>query len=102
MTGREALVSLITETLEIPPEKAITFLNALRDKGYVCVPATPTGPMVSASWAEALAENAVGVWETMIGVWEGVLTAEGIPKEEAEQNRRASDIPENGSSRSKL
>jgi hypothetical protein len=41
----------------------------------------------SAAWAEALAENATDVWKAMIGVWEGVLTAVGIPKQEAPRLR---------------
>jgi hypothetical protein len=55
-------------------------VQALRAKGYVCVPVNPTADMRTGAWAEALAENAAGVWEAMIGVWEGVLTARGIPK----------------------
>jgi hypothetical protein len=62
----------------------------------VCVPMNPTQDMVSGAWADALAENAAGVWEAMIGVWEGLLTAEGIPIQEAVQ-RRVSDTPETDS-----
>jgi len=55
-------------------------LDAIRKAGYVCVPREPTKDMLDAAWADALAEDAIGVWSTMIGVSEGNLTAEGIPK----------------------
>jgi hypothetical protein len=34
----------------------------------VCVPMNPTGAMLKAAWADALGEDALGVWKTMIGV----------------------------------
>jgi hypothetical protein len=37
--------------------------------------------MLDAAWADALGEDASGVWRTMIGVSEGNLTREGIPVE---------------------
>ncbi len=70
MTGREA-IEKVTESL-IVAEK-------LSEMGFVCVPRQPTQALLDAAWAEALAENAAGVWDMMIGVSEGKLTAEGIP-----------------------
>ena len=35
----------------------------------VLVPRHPTKEMIEAAWAEALAEDAVGVWKEMIDAW---------------------------------
>jgi hypothetical protein len=37
---------------------------------YVLVPRVPTREMLDAAWADALAEDAAGVWAEMIGVAE--------------------------------
>jgi hypothetical protein len=34
------------------------------------VPRNPTKEMIDAAWADALAEDAVGVWRAMIECWE--------------------------------
>lgn len=35
----------------------------------VLVPRTPTKEMLEAAWADALGEDAVGVWRSMIDCW---------------------------------
>ncbi len=35
----------------------------------ILVPRTPTKEMLEAAWAEALAEDAAGVWKAMIDAW---------------------------------
>jgi hypothetical protein len=37
---------------------------------YVMVPRKPTEKMISAAWADALAEDAIAVWESMIEAYE--------------------------------
>jgi hypothetical protein len=37
---------------------------------YVLVPRVPTPLMLEAAWANALAEDAAGVWVAMIRAWE--------------------------------
>ncbi len=56
----EVLRSAIGET------KAARVLNALASAGIVCVPKNPTEAMIEAAWANALSENARGVWEDMV------------------------------------
>jgi hypothetical protein len=36
----------------------------------ILVPRNPTKEMLEAAWADALAEDAKGVWESMIEAWE--------------------------------
>jgi hypothetical protein len=46
---------------------------------FVIVPRRPTKRMLDGAWADALAESASGVWESMIedaaGVWESMIQA---------------------------
>jgi hypothetical protein len=58
VTGREVLGKIAGDGV----------VEALYARGFVCVPADPTDEMVRAAWAEALAENARGVWASMIEV----------------------------------
>jgi hypothetical protein len=37
---------------------------------YVLVPRVPTKEMLEAAWADALGEDAGGVWKSMIENWE--------------------------------
>jgi hypothetical protein len=47
--------------------------------GYVLVPRVPTKAMLDAAWAEALAEDAAGVWREMVEQYEeSVSTATEI------------------------
>jgi hypothetical protein len=39
---------------------------AIRDSGHAIVPVLPTKEMVEAAWADALNEDAAGVWSSMI------------------------------------
>lgn len=71
MTGREAIGKLAGD------ERIADELTKL---GFVCVPIQPTQDMLDGAWADALEEDAAGVWKTMIGVSEGLLTTDGIPK----------------------
>jgi hypothetical protein len=47
-------------------ENADAALSALARAGYVCVPREPTKKMLEAAWADALGEDAAGVWSSMI------------------------------------
>jgi len=40
------------------------------DSAYVVVPREPTLAMLNAAWADALAEDAAGVWKAMIENYE--------------------------------
>jgi hypothetical protein len=51
--------------------------------------------MLSGAWADALAEDAKAVWETMIGVSKGLSTEEGTPRVVV-QYSHVSEIQENG------
>jgi hypothetical protein len=42
-------------------------IRELNAAGYVIVPREPTKSMIEAAWADALAEDAAGVWREMIG-----------------------------------
>jgi hypothetical protein len=37
---------------------------------YILVPRKPTSEMLAAAWADALGEDAAGVWRSMIEKWE--------------------------------
>jgi hypothetical protein len=39
------------------------------DTEMVMVPRHPTKKMIDAAWAEALAEDAAGVWRVMVETW---------------------------------
>jgi hypothetical protein len=73
VTGREAIESVTGGNADL-------IADGLARLGFVCVPLQPTKDMLDAAWADALEEDANGVWRTMIGVSEGLLTREGIPK----------------------
>ena len=75
VTGRDVLREAVGDEAQ-----AQRVADAIAALGYVCVPRVPTKVMLDAAWADALAEDAKAVWETMIGVSEGTLTEEGIPK----------------------
>jgi hypothetical protein len=40
-----------------------------KDQEMVLVPRKPTAEMLKAAWADALAEDAAGVWSSMIEEW---------------------------------
>jgi hypothetical protein len=44
--------------------------DAIAARGFVCVPRVPTKDMIEAAWAEALAEDAAGVWQVMVEAYE--------------------------------
>ncbi len=44
-------------------------LGERRNAGLVLVPRDPTEAMLKAAWADALAEDAKGVWQSMIDAW---------------------------------
>jgi hypothetical protein len=95
-TGRDVIRKAVgTEA------KAQQVADALYALGYVCVPRVPSEAMLQAAWADALAEDAKAVWDTMIGVSEGLLTEEGIPKPGG-AHYRASDTLETCSPLPKL
>jgi hypothetical protein len=50
----------------------------------VLVPRTPTASMIKAAWADALAEDAEGVWRSMIEAYENEISrrGEGIQRSE--------------------
>jgi hypothetical protein len=58
---------------------------------FVLVPRVPTKEMLEAAWAEAVGEDAAGVWREMIAEWEGftatrtlqVATADCLPSDSA-------------------
>lgn len=62
MTGRKVVINAI----ESAGGNAEAILAAISEVGYVCVPCTPTPEMLRAAWADALAEDAGGVWSSMI------------------------------------
>jgi hypothetical protein len=81
VTGRETIIAAICEIVpDILICDAERVADAIYSRGYVCVQRQPTADMIDAAWADALEEDACGVWRTMIGVSEGLLTREGIPK----------------------
>jgi hypothetical protein len=47
-------------------ETARELREALHKAGYVIVPREPTKEMLDAAWADAISENALGVWTSMI------------------------------------
>jgi hypothetical protein len=65
VTGREAIK-------EVTGDEKIA--DRLANAGFVCVPREPTKKMLDAAWADALAENADGVWATMIDASEELPT----------------------------
>jgi hypothetical protein len=65
VTGREAIKKITGD------ERIADELNRI---GFVWMPRDPTDEMMSASYNDALKEDARAVCEVMIGVSEGVLT----------------------------
>ena len=57
MTGREALKRIAGNEW---------IADELGKMGFFCVPLEPTKEMIDAAWADALAEDATGVWQSMI------------------------------------
>lgn len=62
----------INTEAEISPE----IIAGLRNRSLVVVPRVPTHEMVEAAWAQALEEDAVGVWKEMIEAAPNLATAE--------------------------
>ena len=63
-------------------DSAIKILNALYAAEYACVPIKETEGMLKAAWADALAEDASGVWECMVKFSQielGILESEEVP-----------------------
>ena len=60
--------------------------DAAQTEGVVSVPRKPTPQMLEAAWAEALAENAAGVWEVMIEAWLAPPAPEPAPDAEGERH----------------
>jgi hypothetical protein len=48
-----------------------------QNKEYVLVPRVPTKEMLKAAWADALGEDAAGVWRSMIEAFEDQLDSSG-------------------------
>jgi hypothetical protein len=67
VTGREAIVKVAGNE---------RIADELRKEGFVCVPIQPTRDMLEAAWADALAENARGVWDSMIEACDGINAME--------------------------
>jgi len=64
----------------------------------ILVPRIPTEEMVDEAWAEALGEDAVGVWKSMIATWErSLVKAGGNLTEEAVRAHREKRTQESGS-----
>jgi len=54
-----------------------------QQEDMILVPRNPTKEMIDEAWAEALGEDAAGVWNSMIESWEkSLITARGIPRKE--------------------
>jgi hypothetical protein len=74
LTGRnEDPLRIISQTLEtrlasvlLSAATASEILDLIGEAGYVIVPRLPTGEMIEAAWADALAEDAGRVWSSMI------------------------------------
>lgn len=65
MTGREAILKAASE-IGLALSDAEQIASAVYAMGYVCVPKQPTELMVKNAWADAMAEDAAGVWACMI------------------------------------
>lgn len=59
MTGREVI-------LKVAGADGERIASAIEAMGYACVPKTPTAEMLDSAWADAHAEDALGVWGSMI------------------------------------
>src|ERR1035437_10523215 len=64
VSGRE--VRVVDAAMEEPEAAVNTGLGTTARPDMVLVPRVPTKAMVEAAWAEALAEDAAGVWQVMI------------------------------------
>ena len=93
MTGREVLLKTIVETGSISQSEAERLISAIYSTGYVCVPREPTAEMLKAAWAEALGEDAAGVWSSMIDESEGLTKSEEEILKEARQYYRVCETP---------
>jgi hypothetical protein len=66
---RRAIRGLLVELLDsemMSREITDRLYECIREAGYAIVPSSPTKEMVEAAWADALAEDATGVWSSMI------------------------------------
>ena len=51
-------------------EDTVTGRQENQECEFVLVPRIPIKEMLDAAWADALAEDAIGVWKSMIEAWE--------------------------------
>lgn len=63
---------------------------------YILVPRTPTESMIKAAWADALAEDAAGVWKAMIESYENEASHRGWEIQKSEGSHDG-EIPKSGS-----
>jgi threonine/homoserine efflux transporter RhtA len=73
VTGRGSVHSLISKAVDpllnsmlLSRAAADDIIRALNAAGYVVVPRIPSSKMLENAWADALAEDAAGVWSAMI------------------------------------
>jgi hypothetical protein len=67
--GQRAIIYLTNDANSPDTGPAVTGQSE-----YVLVPRVPTKAMIDAAWAEALAEDAFGVWKAMIEQYEGSIS----------------------------
>ena len=65
VTGRE-LILKAAGIASVSVTDAERIIAAIRNLGYICVPRVPTELMIRNAWADALGEDAKGVWDCMI------------------------------------
>lgn len=73
MTPKEALIEVLSQWIAddcgISSNELENYISpALKERGFVIVPIEPTPEMLKAAWADALAEDAGGVWREMIEI----------------------------------
>jgi hypothetical protein len=71
VTGRD--IERAIESALSSHSSARDFVRALRSCGLAIVPIAPTHEMIEGAWAEALAEDARGVWSSMVEVSQRAL-----------------------------
>lgn len=74
MTTREVILKC-AEDCDIEAREAESIIGKLAFMGYVCVPIEPTKFMIQNAWADALSEDAAGVWACMIQACEDPVAA---------------------------
>ncbi|MGA2743039.1 MAG: hypothetical protein ABSG65_37095 [Bryobacteraceae bacterium] len=62
----------------LPEAVATELVELISEAGYVIVPRLPTAEMLDAAWADALAEDAKGVWGAMINAAPLMTTSETL------------------------